>query len=295
MKRRNGFTLIELLVVIAIIGLLLAILIPGLQSAKEMAAGAVCLANTRGMSISFYQYAENNDGEVARCDQGPDRWVDLPRQLDATGKPILSSTPGHHSTVQEEENGIMNGVLFPYIESTKVFHCAGDKRFRIAVAGGGDGGYRSYSMPATVGNDSLTINLTMPGGGTMVVRGFKKYSQVKSPGDKYFAIEENYTHGPGTLESAPYDVGFNTGSWDIWRNNNAESWWDPLAPWHNNRTNLGYMDGHAEKLVWKDQRTVIFAHDRMDPRLGSSRDACALQLGNQDLAYMTRAYPRASN
>jgi prepilin-type N-terminal cleavage/methylation domain-containing protein/prepilin-type processing-associated H-X9-DG protein len=61
MTRRNGFTLIELLVVVAIISLLVSILLPSLQQAKELAKSAVCKTNLRqnGMQISLY--AEDNE------------------------------------------------------------------------------------------------------------------------------------------------------------------------------------------------------------------------------------------
>lgn len=52
MKKEKGFTLIELLVVIAIIALLMAIIIPALNIAKQQAQGIVCLANVRGLAQS---------------------------------------------------------------------------------------------------------------------------------------------------------------------------------------------------------------------------------------------------
>ncbi len=59
MKHRCGFTLIELLVVIAIIALLVSILMPSLQKAKEMAKDVVCLSHQKNVALAIYLYAED--------------------------------------------------------------------------------------------------------------------------------------------------------------------------------------------------------------------------------------------
>jgi prepilin-type N-terminal cleavage/methylation domain-containing protein len=56
----RGFTLIELLVVIAIIALLIGILLPALGKAREASRVAVCLSNTRQVSLAMTLYAGNN-------------------------------------------------------------------------------------------------------------------------------------------------------------------------------------------------------------------------------------------
>ncbi len=62
MYRRSGFTLIELLVVIAIISLLVSILVPSLNRAKELARIVVCLSNMRSLGLASQLYASENDG-----------------------------------------------------------------------------------------------------------------------------------------------------------------------------------------------------------------------------------------
>lgn len=54
---RSGFTLIELLVVVAIIAVLIAVLLPGLNSARRMAKGTVCLSNNMQIAQAVVMYA----------------------------------------------------------------------------------------------------------------------------------------------------------------------------------------------------------------------------------------------
>jgi prepilin-type N-terminal cleavage/methylation domain-containing protein len=62
MNERRAFTLIELLVVIAIISLLMAILLPGLNVAREHARATACRANLKQWGFICSIYAEENNG-----------------------------------------------------------------------------------------------------------------------------------------------------------------------------------------------------------------------------------------
>src|SRR4029077_12077749 len=106
--RRLAFTLVELLVVIAIIGVLVALLLPAVQMAREAARRSQCTNNLRQVGLAIHNY-ESTFARLPTAGQGTD----------------FSTSPA--STTFDQQS--MFTVFLPYLEQGSTF-----QRFDLSVA-----------------------------------------------------------------------------------------------------------------------------------------------------------------
>lgn len=100
---RRGFTLVELLVVIAIIGILVALLLPAVQAAREAARRAQCTNNLVQLAIAIHNYESANR-------------VYPPGTIEATG-PIQNVALGyHHNWIEQLLPYLERGVAYDHID-----------------------------------------------------------------------------------------------------------------------------------------------------------------------------------
>ena len=100
LRSKRGFTLVELLVVIAIIGILVSLLLPAVQAAREAARRTSCFNNLKQVGLALHNYHDTHRGF-------PSGWIALePR----TRRPLATGEPGWGWA----------SMLLPYLEQGTV-------------------------------------------------------------------------------------------------------------------------------------------------------------------------------
>ena len=257
----KGFTLIELLVVIAIIALLLSILMPSLQLAKDQVKRVGCSVNLRSLATAAILYAEENDGHTpcstVEWNSGPGPgWV---------GRTCMQSS-GEALPVEEQITAIQNGQLYKYIENTKGWRCPSDPDREQM---------RSYGMAAQWWGNYITSDNSIsydPAAPSDIV--YRKISNIKLPSQRFLFMDSQ-----GKMRD---------GYFALWYSEFL--WWNIPNFNHGGGSVNGFADGHV--LYYKlGPETIENAKIGLESGgFGMPQDSPQTQKGIDDL----RCYQRAT-
>lgn len=135
-RRAAGFTLVELLVVIAIIGILVALLLPAIQAAREAARRTQCQNNVKQLGLATLNY------ESGKKHLPPSHWEKFPVQNPSGGggRPITS----RHT---------ITAFILPYMEETALA-----AKFNVSLPWNyTDAALATYATPAQIEAAEVTV------------------------------------------------------------------------------------------------------------------------------------------
>jgi prepilin-type N-terminal cleavage/methylation domain-containing protein/prepilin-type processing-associated H-X9-DG protein len=183
MSRRRGFTLIELLVVIAIIGVLIALLLPAVQAAREAARRMQCTNNLKQVLIATMNY----EGSQGSLPAGKLVW---PNPLDPT-------IPAEHM------GWGACAIIQPFMEGSPVYNSV---NFAIGILGGPGQGYAYWPQNFTAYTTTVgTLLCPSDGGpeqvGSSVPLPVKpgNYLMISGAGETIDGIQGNGKNARGVL------------------------------------------------------------------------------------------------
>ncbi|MFQ6035599.1 MAG: type II secretion system protein [Sedimentisphaerales bacterium] len=177
----TGFTLIELLVVIAIIALLMAILIPALNRAREQGKRAACLNNLKQLALAWNMYADDNDNKIVNGNT-------------STGGHNKDGTcwvywPGRGASEENRIKGLKRGLLFPYCPNIKLYKCPTGIRGEVVT----------YAIV-----DSMNGYDAIPGADGQIL---KNRLQIRHPSNRAVFLDE------GRLSPASWTIWYDQERW----------------------------------------------------------------------------------
>jgi hypothetical protein len=214
------------LVVIAVIGILAAMLLPALGTAKARAQGISCMNNLKQLVIGWTTYTDDNREKLMLNDSGHS-WI-------GHGYLTWGSDPDNTNT-----DLLLNpksATMADYIKSLGVYKCPAD-RFQSSANPGPR--VRSVSMNGALNNKPTFINHT----GRQYFTA-KKQSDLDSPGPaNIFVFLDEHAD---SIDDGIFmvDPGYQPGE---------ERWRNLPASYHNLAGAFSFADGHGEVHRWLER------------------------------------------
>ncbi len=249
-RHKKGFTLIELLVVISIIALLLSILMPSLQKAKELARGAVCSSNLHNIAVGLVTAANDHDDKY------------IPRKA---GYPTCIARFSYYPN--DEKNEYYNILDYWYKavggQSADIFWCPFERDYGpgTGYTGRGTGDREKWEPLFYTGNDGSYLTGYSIYAGWIWQNGNVNYLDWSESGN-------HSTSKPPTIAGLSKDVivsdnnyAYLYNGYDRWKVQHGKKqrgdWASvgeekfPIPPTFNN-SNAAFGDGHVEKKTNPD-------------------------------------------